>query len=215
MTQDPELNRQQPDPTPKQSGGQDGRGEALRSMAVPLLAVLTALLIAGIIIVVTDPNVIEAFTHLERFVVGADRQIGLSEASDIFSRARLQPGDVISLGDERVVVVETVTEDVGQLDFDGVQAVSLDSVAGREVKVGDTIALPGLWEVSVVEEVNNYRVEISVEEARNYFPDAAAGALLLPVTEPRRRPVVEEVSDDDPRLSLDEARQHSHHPRSQ
>ncbi len=207
MTQDPEQNKQQPDPTPKQSDKHDGKSEALRSMAIPLLAVFTALLIAGMIIVVTDPDVIEAFTHMERFVVDADRQIGLSEASDIFSRARLQPGDVISLGDERIVVVETVTENVDQLDFDGLQAISLQSVAGREVKVGDTIALPGMWEVSVVEEVNNYRVEISVEEARQYFPDAQAGDVMLAATQENRRTVVEEVSDKDTQISLAEARE--------
>ena len=182
------------------------RGEALRSLVIPVLAVVTALIIAGVIIVATDPNVIEAFTHIERFVVARDGQISLSEASDIFSRARLQAGDVISLGDERIVVVERVTQDLGQLTFDGAQALSLEEVRGRQVQVGDSIALPGLWEVMVVETVTSFRTQVSVETARKYVPNAQDGDVMLASTRDDRRTVVEAVTDEGAQISLGEAR---------
>ncbi|MGD9098917.1 MAG: hypothetical protein PVF45_00455 [Anaerolineae bacterium] len=209
MTQDLEKPTQAPkDEKPVQKSPQrSGRSEALSSLVIPLLAVFTALIIAGVIIVVTDPDVIDAFTELERYVVAPDGQIGLREASDIFSRAGLQAGDVLSLGDQRIVVVEKVTPDVEQLTFDDVQAQSLDEVAGRAVKVGDTIALPGIWEVEVVESVTNYRVQIEVGEARKYFPDAQAGDVMYASTHDERRMVVKEVSDESAEISLDEARE--------
>jgi simple sugar transport system permease protein len=181
--------------------------EALRSLVIPILAVFTALIIAGVIIVVTDPDVIDAFTSLERYVVASDGQIRLSEASQIFSRAGLQAGDVLSLGEQRVVVVEKVTEDVTQLTFDGVQAQSLDDMAGRQVQEGDTIAMPGIWEVEVVQEVTNYRVQIEVAEARKYFPEAQAGDVIFASTHDERRTVVKSVSDEDSEISLEEARE--------
>jgi ABC-type uncharacterized transport system permease subunit len=209
MTQDLEKPTQAPkDEKPVQKSPQrSGRSEALSSLVIPLLAVFTALIIAGVIIVVTDPDVIDAFTKLERYIVAPDGQIGLSEASSIFSRAGVQAGDVLSLGDQRIVVVEKVTPDVEQLTFDDVQAQSLDEVAGRAVQVGDTIALPGIWEVEVVENVTNYRVQIEVGEARKYFPNAQAGDAMYASTHDERRVVVKEVSDESTQISLDEARE--------
>jgi ABC-type uncharacterized transport system permease subunit len=182
------------------------RGEVLRSLVIPVLAVVTALIIAGVIIVATDPDVIEAFTHIERFVVAQDGQISLPEAAEIFSRARLQAGDVISLGDERIVVVERVTQDLSQLTFDGAQALSLEEVKGRPVEVGDSIALPGLWEVMVVETVTSFRTQVSAETARRYFPNAQDGDVMLASTRDDRRTVVEKVTDEDAQISLEEAR---------
>ncbi len=181
--------------------------EALQSLVIPTLAVVTALIIAGVIIVVTDPNVIKAFTHLERFIVAADGQIPLSEAAKIFSRAHLEPGDVISLGDERIVVVQTVSPDVSQLTFDGVKALDAREVAGRQVRVGDTVALPGLWEVTVVETVTSYRTQVSLDVARAYFPDAQDGDVMYASTHDQRRTVVEQVQDPETEISLEEARQ--------
>jgi simple sugar transport system permease protein len=209
MTQDLEKPTQAPkDEKPVQKSPQrSGRSEALSSLVIPLLAVFTALIIAGVIIVVTDPDVIDAFTKLERYVVAPDGQIGLKEASDIFSRAGVQAGDVLSLGDRRIVVVEEVTPDVEQLTFGDVQAQSPDEVADRAVQVGDTIALPGIWEVEVVENVTNSRVQIEVGEARKYFPNAQAGDVMYASTHDERRVVVKEVSDESTEISLDEARE--------
>jgi len=189
-----------------QTEQRSGRSEALRSLIIPLLAVFTALIIAGVIIVATDPDVIDAFTHLEKFVVAADRQIGLAEASEIFSRVRLRAGDVISIGDERVVIVETVTDDLSQLTFEGAEALSLDEVAGRQVNVGDTVALPGIWEVVVVETVTSVRTQVSLETARQYFPNAQDGDSMLAATGDQRRTVVETVTDEDTEISLEDAR---------
>ena len=202
-----ELPQGQASPVASEAKQQSDKSEALRSLIVPLLAVFTALVIAGVIIVVTDPDVIEAFTNLQRYVVAPDKQIGLSEASGIFSRARLQAGDVISLGDtERIVVVEKVTEDLSQLNFKGAEALSPDEVAGRQVQVGDTIALPGIWEVMVVENVTSFRTQINLETARKYFPNAQDGDLLLAATQEDRRTVVEKVSDETTEISLEDAR---------
>jgi ABC-type uncharacterized transport system permease subunit len=204
-------NTRQTDAGPSQDAcadrAQGDRREALRSLVIPLLAVFTALIIAGVIIVATDPDVIEAFTHIERFVVARDGQISLSEASNIFSRAPIQAGDVISLGDERIVVVEQVTQNVNQLTFDGAQAIDLGQVAGQRVQVGDTIALPGLWEVIVVENVTSFRTQVNLETARTYFPDAQDGDVMLASTREQRRTVVETVTDDETQVSLEEARE--------
>jgi ABC-type uncharacterized transport system permease subunit len=150
--------------------------------------------------------VIDAFTHLEKFVVAADGQIGLAEASELFSRARLQAGDVISIGDERIVIVETVTDDLSQLTFDGAEALSLDEVAGRQVNVGDIIALPGIWEVTVVETVTSFRTQVSLETARQFFSNAQDGDAMLAATGDQRRTVVEAVTDEDTQISLEDAR---------
>jgi simple sugar transport system permease protein len=193
-------------PADLQTEERSGRSEALRSLIIPLLAVFSALIIAGVIIVVTDPDVIDAFTHLEKFVVAADGQIGLAEASEIFSRARLQAGDVISVGDERVVVVETMTDDVSQLTFDGAEALSLEKVAGRQVNEGDTVALPGIWELMMVENVTSFRTQVSLDAARQYFPNAQDGDAMLAATGDQRRTVVDTVTDEDTQISLEDAR---------
>jgi simple sugar transport system permease protein len=190
------------------------RSQALRSLIIPLLAVFTALIIAGVIVVVTDPQVIQAFTHQERFIVAPDRQIALGEASDIFSRAPIAAGNIISLHpgsanaptQARLVVVEGVTQDLSELAFDGTRALSLQQVTGRQVQVGDTIALPGIWEVMIVEEVTSRRTQINLETARQYFPKAQPGDVLLAATKDRRRTVVQNVTDEDTEISLEEAR---------
>ncbi len=199
-----------PNPRPEglaRDAQRTNKSEALQSLVIPLLAVVTALIIAGVIMVVTDPDVIDAFTRLERFVVAADGQMPLSEAADIFSRARLQPGDVISLGDERVVVVETVTEDVDKLTFDGVEALDLKQVEGQQVQVGEVIAMPGLWEVMVVENVTSIRTQVSLETARKYFPHAQDGDTLYASTKDQRRTIVKTVQDPEKEVSLEEARE--------
>ena len=195
----------------KQKTGQtaklkSSRSEALRSLVIPVLAVFTALIIAGVIIVTTDRSVIDSFTRLERFVVASDGLIGLSEASDIFSRASLQSGDVISLGNQRIVVVDRVTADLDELSFAGAKALSLDEVAGRPVQVGDTVALPGMWEVMVVEKVTSSRTQVKLDTARRYFPGAQDGDVMLAATHDQRRTVVKQVSDKDTEISLEDAR---------
>jgi len=206
--QQPDQQADQPARRANQNANkQTDRREVLRSLIIPVLAVITALIIAGVIIVATDPNVIEAFTHIERVVVAQDGQISLSEASNIFSRARLQAGDVISLGDERIVVVERVTQDLSQLTFEGAQALSLEEVGDRQVQAGDSIALPGLWEVGVVENVTSFRTQVSVDTAREYFPNAQDGDVMLASTRDDRRTVVENVTDADTEISLEEARE--------
>ena len=211
MTQDIQTQKETPDeetsPPVQEAEQQSGKSEALRSLVIPLLAVFTALIIAGVIIVVTDPDVIDAFTHMERFVVAADGQIALGKASDMFSRAGLRAGDVLSLGDQRIVVVEKVTQNVDELTFDGIKAQSPDEISGRAVQVGDTIAMPGIWEVEVVQEVTSPRVQIEVGEARQYFANAQAGDVILASTQDERRTVVKEAGDGDSGVGLEKARE--------
>jgi ABC-type uncharacterized transport system permease subunit len=197
----------QADPSTPEQHLRVARSGAWRGLVIPVLAVVTALIIAGIVVVVTDPDVIDAFTDLKRFVVSSDGQIPLSEASQIFSRAPIEPGNVISLNDRRIVVVETVTPDLDQLSIGGAAALSPDAVSGRPVQVGDVIALPGMWEIEVVDEITSFRTQVTVATARQYFPNAQAGDILQAATEENRRTVVNQVTDSDTQISLEEARQ--------
>ena len=96
-----------------QSASQPDRSERVRALYMPLLAILTALILSGLLIVVTDLQVVAAFTRIPRQVADPftdpTTQISLEEALWRHPN-EIIIGDVVDVDGKPLRVVETVEQ---------------------------------------------------------------------------------------------------------
>ena len=85
----------------------------MRALLLPVLAILTALMIGGIIVVVSDLEVMRLFYHIEKQIVPTVKdpasQISLADAKEKHPDEVI-PGDIIISRTARYAVVEEVTD---------------------------------------------------------------------------------------------------------
>lgn len=92
--------------------GHDRRGH-VQALLIPVLAIFTALIIGGVIIVVSDLEVMRLFYHIEKQIVSnvtrPATQISLEDAK-LKHPDEVIPGDIILVRTARYTVVEEVTD---------------------------------------------------------------------------------------------------------
>jgi len=93
----------------------------LQALLVPTLAIVTALIIGGIIIVVSDLKVMRLFYHIEKQIVTTVQdpatQISLADAQEKHPDEVL-PGDIIVIRKARYTVVEGVADPEREMSLD-------------------------------------------------------------------------------------------------
>lgn len=121
-------------------------------MLAPLLAILTALVLSGMIIVITDMTVIEAFTRIPRQVAvpfkDPKTQISLEEALWHHPNEVIL-GDVVEMDGKSLRVVETVTDEKEQVSLVDARAAYPELGPGVTIHFGffrkPTVGLRAAW----------------------------------------------------------------------
>jgi len=112
------------------------RRQRWRGLLVPLLAIVTALIISGLLIIVTDFDVHDAFTHIPMEIV-----------------------DRVEYSWEEVSLEEALEHHAAQ------------------VEIGDRVRVDGRWR-TVVETIDNPERQLTLDEAREIYPELAVGVMV-------------------------------------
>jgi ABC-type uncharacterized transport system permease subunit len=196
------LTEQATDPRPVESEGDvkkkaERRGRA-RTLLLPVLAILTAMVVGGIIVIVSDLDVLRLFSHIEKRIVSTvddpATQISLEEAREKHPDQVIL-GDIVVTRRDRLTVVEEVTDPRTEISLEDAQQRYPELTPGLVIVVGffddPKVPLVAAWDAvklaySALFEGSIGNPKRMYEAVTAYFDTgdtSLLGSAFLPITE--------------------------------
>ena len=196
------MTQQATDPQPVEGRGDvkrkaERRGR-VRTLLLPVLAILTALVVGGIIVIVSDLDVLRLFSHIEKRIVSTvddpATQISLEEAREKHPDQVIL-GDIVVTRRARLTVVEEVTDPKTQMSLEDAQKRYPQLAPGLVIVVGffddPKVPLTAAWDA--VKLAYSALFEGSIGNPNRMYEAVAAyfgtgdtsllGSAFLPITE--------------------------------